>query len=99
VAGTRELVGSHGRDPRRPAWAGGQSARTERSTPERLSVVSGETQERPRREQRRSHDIVCSSCGTQTSVRFRPDPTRPVFCDSCFRARKERPAAVASASS
>lgn len=99
VTGTRDLVVSHGRDPHRPEWAGGQQARPDRSTNERPTASTGGRQERPRREERRSHDIVCSGCGTETTVRFRPDPTRPVYCDSCFRAQRARPTAVAAASS
>ena len=37
--------------------------------------------------------IICSECGQQAEVPFRPDPTRPVYCDDCHRARgRRRPA-------
>jgi ATP-dependent RNA helicase DeaD len=32
--------------------------------------------------------IVCSSCGKASEVPFSPDPTRPVYCDDCHRARR-----------
>ena len=32
--------------------------------------------------------IVCSSCGNTSEVPFSPDPTRPVYCDDCHRARR-----------
>jgi CxxC-x17-CxxC domain-containing protein len=45
------------------------------------------------------HQIECSECGQPAEVRFRPDPTRPVYCDSCFGnrpRRNRRPAAVSA---
>ncbi len=35
-----------------------------------------------------STTIVCSSCGKQAEVPFEPDPTRPVYCNDCHRARR-----------
>ncbi|HEU5424241.1 MAG TPA: DEAD/DEAH box helicase, partial [Nitrolancea sp.] len=34
--------------------------------------------------------IVCSGCGQPAEVPFKPDPTRPVYCDDCHRARRAR---------
>jgi CxxC-x17-CxxC domain-containing protein len=31
---------------------------------------------------------VCSGCGKQTTVPFRPTQGRPVFCRECFQARR-----------
>jgi CxxC-x17-CxxC domain-containing protein len=31
---------------------------------------------------------VCSSCGKETTVPFRPTQGRPVFCRDCFQQRK-----------
>jgi ATP-dependent RNA helicase DeaD len=36
------------------------------------------------------HQIECSECGQLAEVRFNPDPTRPVYCDSCFSKRSPR---------
>ena len=32
--------------------------------------------------------VVCSSCGQHAEVPFEPDPSRPVYCDDCHRARR-----------
>ena len=39
------------------------------------------------------HDIVCSSCGRADKVPFDPRTDRPVYCSTCFEARRQ--AAVA----
>ncbi len=31
---------------------------------------------------------MCSSCGKETTVPFRPTQGRPVFCKECFQQRK-----------
>jgi CxxC-x17-CxxC domain-containing protein len=36
------------------------------------------------------HKIECSECGLPAEVRFNPDPTRPVYCDSCYSKRSRR---------
>lgn len=36
------------------------------------------------------HQIECSECGQLAEVRFNPDPSRPVYCDSCFSKRPAR---------
>jgi len=33
-------------------------------------------------------EVVCSGCGVTTRVPFTPDPSRPVYCDLCYTARK-----------
>lgn len=33
-------------------------------------------------------DAVCSACGTQTKVPFRPVEGRPVYCRDCFRSQR-----------
>lgn len=35
------------------------------------------------------YDAKCSSCGKQTKVIFPPDGTRPVYCKSCLKAKRE----------
>ncbi|HOT06402.1 MAG TPA: hypothetical protein PLI05_03785 [Methanotrichaceae archaeon] len=35
------------------------------------------------------HDAVCSDCGNQTQVPFKPDGVRPVYCRDCYQ--KHRP--------
>lgn len=37
---------------------------------------------------------VCSQCGRETTVPFRPTQGRPVFCRQCFQGRKTTSAAA-----
>ena len=37
------------------------------------------------RKGRRMYDDVCSKCGAQTQVPFKPVPGRDVFCKECFQ--------------
>jgi CxxC-x17-CxxC domain-containing protein len=37
---------------------------------------------------------VCSQCGRETTVPFRPTQGRPVFCRECFQSRKAMGAAA-----
>lgn len=64
---------------------------------ERRTHVQGDTQYRadsvPRQSpslawNRESTIITCSTCGTEATVPFRPDPSRPVYCNDCHRARR-----------
>ena len=36
---------------------------------------------------RPSFEVVCATCGVQTTVPFRPRGDRPVLCRSCFTAK------------
>jgi CxxC-x17-CxxC domain-containing protein len=38
---------------------------------------------------REMHKIVCSDCGEEGEVPFKPTEGRPVYCQECFR--KHRP--------
>jgi CxxC-x17-CxxC domain-containing protein len=42
-----------------------------------------------RRRVRGRFEIVCSGCGQQSVAPFEPDPTRPVYCDACFKMKQE----------
>ncbi len=96
IPATRDLIASHARDPQRPAWAG--TPQTDRASAPggRLPRTTEPREGRQSRDARRSHDIVCTGCGTSATVRFRPDPTRPVYCDTCFQSRGPRRAAPAA---
>jgi len=39
---------------------------------------------------REMHKVICSGCGTETSVPFKPDSSRPVFCRNCYQANKRK---------
>jgi ATP-dependent RNA helicase DeaD len=84
---SKDLVKSFGRDPNRPSWASG-AARADATEPRETG--SGE-----HRRSRPKHEVTCSSCGGTATVRFNPDPTRPVYCDSCYRTSGGRRAAAA----
>ncbi|TFG35120.1 MAG: hypothetical protein E4H47_02270 [Parcubacteria group bacterium] len=42
------------------------------------------------------YDAQCSSCGKQTKVIFPPDGTRPVYCKSCLKEKREEHLAPAA---
>lgn len=35
------------------------------------------------------HKVVCSACGVETTVPFKPDPNRPVYCRACYLGRRK----------
>lgn len=37
---------------------------------------------------REMFDVVCSECGTQTQVPFKPVGDRPIYCRDCFQRQK-----------
>lgn len=37
---------------------------------------------------RELHEVTCSSCGQKTTVPFKPTSDRPVYCRTCFQARR-----------
>ena len=37
------------------------------------------------RQNRQMHPAVCSNCGKDTEVPFKPSGERPVYCRDCFR--------------
>ena len=87
----RELLRRYGRDPRRPEWVD-----SERGVAS--ATASGDSNgQAPERRPRRRHQSVCATCGQTAETTFRPDPTRPVYCDGCYHdVRETRRAAVAS---
>lgn len=40
------------------------------------------------RQQREMFTVVCSACGVETQVPFRPSNDRPVYCRDCFQNNK-----------
>ena len=40
------------------------------------------------RSSRETFSVTCSGCGAQTTVPFKPDPSRPVYCRNCYAARR-----------
>lgn len=64
-----------------------------------MSLQSVSTRPRSSRHLKR-HAVICADCNESTTVPFRPNPSRPVYCRSCFNARRndqsDRPDAPAS---
>ncbi len=40
------------------------------------------------RSRTRGHQVTCAECGTVTTIKFKPRNDRPVYCDTCYAARK-----------
>jgi ATP-dependent RNA helicase DeaD len=90
----RELLRRYGRDPRRPDWVDTERGVTSAVTSRDTATGNVAT---PERRARRRHQSVCATCGETAETTFRPDPTRPVYCDGCYHeVRETRRAAVAS---
>lgn len=53
-------------------------------------------QERAAARAQSMHDIVCSSCGQPGQVPFDPRTDRPVYCSSCFDAKRKPATTTAS---
>lgn len=52
-------------------------------------MQSGNGNGRPR-EGRTLHNATCAQCGSETKVPFVPRSDRPVYCRSCYNARRGR---------
>ena len=37
---------------------------------------------------RQTFSATCSACGGPAKLNFQPDPSRPVFCRTCFQSRQ-----------
>jgi CxxC-x17-CxxC domain-containing protein len=42
-----------------------------------------------REEKKKKYEAVCSKCGKKTSVSFKPDNVRPVYCSACLQKIRE----------
>jgi len=42
-------------------------------------------------ERKEMHQAVCSDCGNNCEVPFRPSGSKPVFCSDCFRGHDQAP--------
>ena len=38
--------------------------------------------------ERDMHKVICSDCGKEAEVPFKPVDDRPVYCKDCYRKRK-----------
>ncbi len=39
---------------------------------------------------RKMYSIICSECGKDAEVPFKPDGDRPVYCRECYQKKKPR---------
>lgn len=38
---------------------------------------------------RQMHKVICSDCGQETEVPFKPTEGRPVYCRECYQKHKK----------
>lgn len=67
------------------------SKRREETTPNRYDNRSDRSDrserrsfDRPRREDKRMFDATCDKCGARFELPFRPNGSKPVYCNECF---------------
>ena len=63
-----------------------------------MSPVSAPMRRRPPR-RASQQSVVCTDCGSSTTVPFRPKPGRPVYCSDCFESRRTAPEKIPSSES
>ena len=44
---------------------------------------------RPAGAKREMYTAICSACGKETEVPFKPSEDRPVYCRECYEARRK----------
>ncbi|GAC1333436.1 MAG: hypothetical protein NVSMB22_25650 [Chloroflexota bacterium] len=76
-----ERAEKHDGEPAEPAKTEVQPAQPQRRGPAN------------RRPPRPKHAVTCAACQRQTTVNFVPRDDRPVYCNTCYRERKETTAA------
>lgn len=42
-----------------------------------------------KKKQRKSYPAICSNCGKETDLPFKPDPNKPVYCRECYAKIKD----------
>ena len=58
------------------------------NTPKRCPECRKNRRQKSRR--RRMYDAVCSQCGAQTQVPFKPIEGKEIYCKECYAKRKEQ---------
>lgn len=69
-------------------------ARQERRTPARQAASSTKSKTTTRaasepEKKQVEYEVKCSRCGQMTTVKFKPDPSRPIFCKNCYQDLKK----------
>ncbi|HPF53734.1 MAG TPA: zinc-ribbon domain containing protein [Eubacteriales bacterium] len=44
---------------------------------------------KPRTPEREMFDAVCAGCGAPTKVPFQPRNDKPIYCEDCYRKRRQ----------
>jgi CxxC-x17-CxxC domain-containing protein len=70
-----------------------EGAEQPRSKPQGQRRSDGRSNARRRSGGRTRHAVTCAACQRETTVSFTPRPDRPVYCNDCYRERKETSAA------
>lgn len=42
------------------------------------------------RGEKKMYSVVCSECGKEAEVPFKPDENRPVYCRECYQKRRPK---------
>ena len=60
------------------------------STPKRCANCRSKNRERKRGGSRPQvrYDVTCSACGADTSVPFKPNHEKPLYCPDCYKKMK-----------
>lgn len=58
------------------------------NTPKRCPRCRTNRKRMSRSKPRKMYDVICSECGTETQVPFRPSEDKPVYCKICFENSK-----------
>ncbi len=73
--------------------AGTNAPATEGAKPRREKSHERSSGQTRNRAPRQRYEVTCAQCGQQTTVSFTPRGDRPVYCNTCFRERKDTTAA------
>jgi CxxC-x17-CxxC domain-containing protein len=65
-----------------------------KNEPKRCKACKSQRQAGPLSAGKAETTTVCSQCGRETTVPFRPTQGRPVYCRECFLSRKTQTAAA-----
>ena len=58
------------------------------NTPKRCSVCRKNKKHARGSKSKKLFDVVCSQCGIETQVPFKPSEDRPVYCSECYKNAK-----------
>jgi len=59
------------------------------STPKRCNNCRANRRSQKGVQSSQRYEVICSECGCQTTVPFRPREDRPVYCAECYKRQKQ----------